>query len=34
MQNFFLYQKIIFELIDAEADHNDLCFQLGAGVSI
>jgi len=34
LRNFFLYQKIIFELVDAEADHNDLCFLLGAGVSI
>jgi tetratricopeptide (TPR) repeat protein len=34
MKNFFLYQKIIFELVDAETDHNDLCFLLGAGISI
>lgn len=32
-KNIFLYQKIIFELVDAETDHNELALLLGAGVS-
>ncbi len=33
LENVFLYQKIIFELVDAKTDHNDLCFLFGAGVT-
>ena len=32
--NIFFYQKIMFELIDGDEDHNDLCFLFGAGMSL
>ncbi|MCX7678520.1 MAG: hypothetical protein N2316_04815, partial [Spirochaetes bacterium] len=32
-KNFFLYQKIIFELADAETDHHELAILLGGGTS-
>ena len=32
-KNVFLYQKIMFELVTGDEDHNDLCFLLGAGVT-
>lgn len=32
-KNFFLYQKIIFELADAETDHHELALMCGAGTS-